>query len=45
MRELQTVAQRKFSIFNDTVPALPSAVPEMGVDPDLGAINEGVTNV
>ena len=32
-----------FSIFNDTVLAVLEAVPELRSDPDLGAINEGVT--
>jgi hypothetical protein len=37
------VAGEDFSIFNDTVLALLEAVPELRGDPDLGAINEGVT--
>lgn len=32
-----------FSIFNDTALALVEAVPEVRGDPDLSAINEGVT--
>ena len=41
--KLQTVAQRKFSILNDTVLALLEAVPELRGEPDLGATNERVT--
>lgn len=37
------VAGEDFSIFNETVLALLEAVPELRGDPDLGAINEGVT--
>ena len=37
------VAGEDFSIFNDTVLTLLEAVPELRGDPDLGAINEGVT--
>jgi hypothetical protein len=37
------VVGEDFSIFNDTVLALLEAVPELRGDPDLGAINEGVT--
>lgn len=37
------VAGEDFSIFNQTVLALLDAVPELRGDPDLGAINEGVT--
>ena len=39
------VAGENFSIFNDTVLALLQAVPELRGDPDLDAINEGVTFV
>jgi hypothetical protein len=37
------VAGEDFSIFNDTALALVEAVPEVRGDPDLSAINEGVT--
>ena len=37
------VAGEDFTIFNDVVLALLEAVPELRGDPDLGAINEGVT--
>ena len=37
------IAGEDFSIFNDTVLNLLEAVPELRGDPDLGAINEGVT--
>ncbi len=37
------IAGEDFSIFNDTVLTLLEAVPELRGDPDLGAINEGVT--
>lgn len=37
------IAGEDFPIFNDTVLALLAAVPELRSDPDLGAINEGVT--
>ncbi len=37
------IAGEDFSIFNDTVLDLMEAVPELRGDPDLGAINEGVT--
>jgi len=37
------VAGEDFNIFNETVLALLEAVPELRGDPDLGAINEGVT--
>ena len=37
------IAGEDFSIFNDTVLSLLEAVPEMRGDPDLGAINEGVS--
>ena len=39
------IAGENFSIFNDTVLALLQAVPELRGDPDLDAINEGVTFV
>ena len=39
------IAGEDFIIFNDTVLALLEAVPELRGDPDLGAINEGVTVV
>lgn len=38
-----SVAGEDFTIFNDVVLALLEAVPELRGDPDLGAINEGVT--
>jgi hypothetical protein len=37
------IAGDDFSIFNDTVLNLLEAVPDLRGDPDLGAINEGVT--
>jgi len=37
------VTGEDFTIFNDTVLALLEAVPELRGDPDLGAVNEGVT--
>ena len=39
------IAGEDFTIFTDTVLALLEAVPELRVDPDLGATNEGVTIV
>jgi hypothetical protein len=39
------IAGDDFSIFNDRVLNLLEAVPELRGDPDLGAINEGVTIV
>ena len=39
------IAGDDFSIFNDRVLNLLEAVPEFRGDPDLGAINEGVTIV
>jgi len=37
------IAGEDYSIFNETVLALLEALPELRGDPDLGAINEGVT--
>jgi hypothetical protein len=37
------IAGEDFSIFNETVLGLLEAVPQLRGDPDLGAINEGVT--
>ena len=37
------IAGEDFTIFNEVVLALLEAVPELRGDPDLGAINEGVT--
>jgi hypothetical protein len=37
------IAGEDFSIFDKTTLALLEAVPEMGGDPDLGAVNEGVS--
>ena len=37
------IAGEDFTIFNETVLTLLEAVPELRGDPDLGAINEGVT--
>jgi hypothetical protein len=37
------VSSEDFSIFNDAALALLEAVPELRGDPDLGAINEGVS--
>ena len=39
------VAGDEFSIFNETTLTLLEAMPELRGDPDLGAINEGVTIV
>src|SRR3974390_953077 len=39
------IAGEDFTIFNDPVLDLLEAVPELRGDPDLGAINEGVTVV
>jgi len=39
------VAGDDFSIFNETTLTLLEAMPELRGDPDLGAINEGVTIV
>jgi len=39
------VAGEDFSIFNNTTLRLLEAAPELGGDPDLGAVNEGVTVV
>ena len=39
------IAGEDFSIFNQTVLALLETVPELRGDPDLSAINEGVTIV
>ena len=37
------IAGEDFTIFNDSVLGMLEAVPELRGDPDLGAINEGVT--
>jgi len=37
------IAGEDFSIFNETVLGLLEAVPELRGDPDLNAVNEGVT--
>src|SRR5215469_14535171 len=37
------IAGEDFTIFNEVVLAMLEAVPELRGDPDLGAINEGIT--